>query len=311
MCRAAKARGRNSRDSGFALLRIAGAPTAFFLLMMLLAHVEAAHGAEDPPDLMQTLVAEDATLNNNLNPIELRWVPGRNRRQIALGFGVEKIVANNLGLEVMSEWEDNFQRFGRSGNGFENIDVTLKYVLWKYPEGDFQIALTPTISVRTSSHIGDEDLSTSAGVGMSWGGRLSVLKNARWERYFPAVEFQGDLGYSRTLGASSADTFYLDPVIDYSLPYLSYTGVPAVPWPLRNLCIFAEINFDQPLSSPNDGSRMFLTPGVSYLNKYLQISAGIQIALNGVAASNENTALLGSVTIFLDALEPAFARTLF
>ncbi len=111
-------------------------------------------------------MAEDATLNNNLNLIEVRWVPGSNRRKLALGFGMEKIVANNLGLEMMSEWEDNFSRVGRTGNGFGNVDVTLKYLLWKNPESDFQLALTPAFSLRTSSQIGDDDLSTSAGVGL-------------------------------------------------------------------------------------------------------------------------------------------------
>jgi hypothetical protein len=59
---------------------------------------------------MPTLVAEDATLNNNLDLIEMPWVLGRNRRQVALGFGVEKIVANNLGLEVIV-------KFGRRTRG--------------------------------------------------------------------------------------------------------------------------------------------------------------------------------------------------
>jgi len=293
------------------LPRIVSARATFFALLILLAHVGAVHGAQDAPDLMQTLVAEDATLNNNLNLLEVRWVRGRNRRELAFGFGVEKIIANNLALHVMSEWEDISSHSGPSGSGFGNIDLTLKYVVWKYSESEFQIALTPAISVRTSAHIGDDDLSTSAGMGISWGGRLNVPKNTGWERYFRAVEFQGDLGYSRTLGASSADDLHFDPVIDYSLPYLSYAGAPEVPWPLRNLCIFAEFNFDQPLSSPNDGSHMFLTPGVSYLNYYLQISAGIQIALNPAASSNEKTALIGSASIFLDTVDPVFARTLF
>jgi hypothetical protein len=280
-------------------------------LLIVLAHVGAVHGAQDAPDLMQTLVAKDATLNNELDLIEMRWVPGRDRRELALGFGVEKIVANNLALEVTSEWEDISSHSGPSGNGFGKIDFELKYVLWTYPENEFQIALTPAISVRTSSHIGDDNLSNSAGIGISWGGRLSFLKDTGWERYFRAVELQGDLGYSRALGASSADALYFDPVIDYSLPYLSYTSAPEVPWPLRNLCIFAEFNFYQPLSSPNDGAHMFLTPGVSYLNNYLQLSAGLQIALNRTTSSSERIALIGSASIFLDALDPVFARTLF
>jgi hypothetical protein len=304
-----KARARHGLNPRTALARYALARAASFALMLMSAHVAMAQDAEDAPDLMQTLLAEDATLNNNLNLIQVRWVLGLDRRELALGFGVEKIVTKNLGLEVMSEWADIDSNSGRSGSGFGNVDVTLKYVVWKQAESDFQIALTPAISVRTSSRIGNDDQSSSAGMGVSWGGRLSFLRNAGWKRYFRAFEFQGDLGYSRELGASSADDFYFDPEIDYSLPYLTYAAAPKVPWPLRNLCIFAEFNFDQPLSSPN-GSTMFVTPGVAYLNDYLQITSGIQIALNRAASTSERTALIGSVTISLDSLHPVFARTL-
>jgi hypothetical protein len=113
LAQSASGHGSSSRS---ARSRIANPYAVFFALLILLARVGAVDGAEDAPDLMQTLVAEDATLNNNLNLIEVRWVPGRNRRKLALGFGMEKIVANNLGLEVMSEWEDNFSRVGRTGN---------------------------------------------------------------------------------------------------------------------------------------------------------------------------------------------------
>jgi hypothetical protein len=307
----ARAQAGHGLNSRAALSRVAVARAASFALMLMSAHVAMAQGAEDAPDLMQTLVAEDATLNNNLNLIQVRWIHGPDGRELALGFGVEKIVAKNLGLEVMSEWADIDSNSGRSGAGFGNVDLTLKYVVWKDPERDFQIAFTPAISVRTSSRIGNDDLSSSAGMGISWGGRLNFLRNAGWKRYFRAIEFQGDLGYSRDLGGSSADDFYFDPEIDYSFPYLTYASAPKVPWPLRNLCIFAEFNFDRPLSSPNDGPRTFVTPGVAYLNDYLQITTGIQIALNRAASTSEKTALIASVTISLDSLYPVFARTLF
>src|ERR1700730_11663972 len=148
-----KARARHGLNFWSALPRIVSARATFFALLILLAHVGTVHGAQDAPDLMQTLVAEDATLNNNLNLLEVGWVRGRNRRELAFGFGVEKIIANNLALHVMSEWKDISSHSGPSGSGFGNIDLTLKYVLWRFPESEFQIALTPAISVRTSSHI--------------------------------------------------------------------------------------------------------------------------------------------------------------
>jgi hypothetical protein len=70
---------------------------AFFTLLILVAQVGTASGADDEPDLMQTLVAQDATLNNNLEPIEVRWIRGPDHRELAFGFGVEKVIARNLG----------------------------------------------------------------------------------------------------------------------------------------------------------------------------------------------------------------------
>lgn len=131
-----------------------------------------------------------------------------------------KVIADTLGFEAMSEWDDISVHSGHSGSGFANVDLTLKYVLWQNPKSEFQIALTPTVSFPTNSHIGDEDMPANAGIGVSWGGRLSVLKNAGWVRYFRAVEFQGDLGYSRPLGDPPGDDIYFDPMIDYSFPYL-------------------------------------------------------------------------------------------
>src|SRR5579863_10122956 len=110
----AKARARHGLNPRTALSRYTLARAASFALMLMSAQVAMAQDAEDAPDLMQTLVAEDATLNNNLNLIQVRWVHGADGRELALGYGVEKIVAKNLGIEVMSEWADIDSNSGRS-----------------------------------------------------------------------------------------------------------------------------------------------------------------------------------------------------
>jgi hypothetical protein len=74
-----------------------------FPLLIVLAHVGAVHGGQGAPDLMRPVVAKDATLNNELDLTELRWVPGRDRRELALGFGVEKIVAKFKPYQIRSE----------------------------------------------------------------------------------------------------------------------------------------------------------------------------------------------------------------
>lgn len=69
-----------------------------FVRWMLFAQVARASG--DEPDLMQTLIAQDATLNNNLTLIEPRWQKNAGGRALELGFGVEKMLSPRLDIEI-------------------------------------------------------------------------------------------------------------------------------------------------------------------------------------------------------------------
>ena len=51
--------------------------------------------AEDM-DLMETLIARSALLNNNLSPFEPRWERGPEGEHLSFGFGVEKKLSEDL-----------------------------------------------------------------------------------------------------------------------------------------------------------------------------------------------------------------------
>jgi len=52
---------------------------------------------------------------------------------------------------------------------------------------------------------------------------------------------------------------------------------------------------------------MYVTPGLSYLNEILQVSAGVQVPVDRVAQQTENFAIIGKLTFFVDAMYPIFA----
>ena len=113
------------------------------MLWMLLGQVTRASGEE--PDLMQTLIAQDATLNNNLTLIEPRWQKNGSGRALELGFGVEKMLSPRLDIEIGGQWDSISPRDGPAGTAFGDIDVDLKYVFLKWPE--FQLVLAPQLFV--------------------------------------------------------------------------------------------------------------------------------------------------------------------
>src|SRR5260370_14035912 len=79
--------------------------------LSMLAEPRAADAQE--PDLMQTLIAEDVTLNNNLMPFASTWDRGREGRDLTFGFGVEKQVSERFGITIESEWDSRSPRQAR------------------------------------------------------------------------------------------------------------------------------------------------------------------------------------------------------
>lgn len=272
---------------------------------MLFAQTARASGEE--PDFMQTLIAQDATLNNNLTLIEPRWDKNAGGRALELGFGVEKMLSPRLDIEIGGQWDSISPRSGPSGSAFGDIELDLKYVFLKGP--DFQIAVAPQLSFPTASRILDEPTQVHAGGFISWGGRPGRASEYGWPRYLQAIEFQGDLGYSHGFGGGSDELFF-DPVLDYSVPYLDYSTGIRPPWPLSNLCVFTEFNFSQPLSGGGSLS-LFATPGVAYVGETFQATLGVQLPLTSAADHNTRIAVVGAFTIFMDQLSPTFGWTPF
>ena len=255
------------------------------------------------PDLMQTLTAEDVTLNNNLRLIEPRWNKGLQGHQLTLGFGIEQILADNLGLEARGEWDSLSLRDSRGDGGFGNVGLLLKYVFVSLPQ--IQLALGPAVSFPTNSHLGAEAMDTDARMVFTWGGRMVELSRAGWQRYLQALEFQGDLEYSHTFGHPAGNKLLFDPVLDYSVPYLNYSVNSDIPWPVDNLCIFAELNVEQIISgSENKLLSVFITPGLAYMTPAYQLTAGVQLPLNHHASRSENVAAIGSVIISIGRIDP-------
>jgi len=259
---------------------------------------------------MQTLIANDATLNNNFIPLEPRWEKHSDGKLLTLAFGVEKILADRLAADVSGDWESVTPRTAGGGNGFGNVELMLKYVFLTLP--DFSFALSPAVSFPTNSHIGSDTMETSAGAWLTWGGRFGAFTQSHWARLFRPLELQGDLGYTHTFEHPGADQLSFDPVVDYSLPYLAYLDGRDIMWPLRNLCFFSEMNITQPWGgSEAAGTFIFVTPGMAYMTPLYQFTIGAQIPLDRASSRAQTFAIVASLIIAMDQIDPWFGRKFF
>jgi hypothetical protein len=176
----------------------------------------------------------------------------------------------------------------------------------------FDFALAGDVSLPTSSHIGEQRMYAESGLSIVWGGRLKRLPDRGWTKYLRALEIQGDLGDSRLFDSAGAAEFSANPVLDYSLPYLNYESHGSLGWWLRYWCPFVELNLGRPVGDGHDGpSSLFFTHGLAFLTETYQLSAGAQIALNRDAAQEKNFAVLASILIFMEEIDPRFGWTPF
>jgi len=255
---------------------------------------------DEAPGMMGPLVAIDASPGNSIVPFAPHWVRSTDGRTLGFGFGVDKMLSENADIEVDGTFDSNSPKGGSKETGLGDVDVLSRYLLVNQP--DLLLAVVPeaTVSVGTFGETAGLD---DAGLAFAWAGRGGALPEDWNLGYLRALELHSDIGYSRILSNGSGDEIFVDPVVDYSMPYLQYLTKKEIPWPVSNLCFFAEINFDEVVDGSDSGPPTFYaTPGVSYLTDTYQVTLGAQLPLNHAADHQQHLALLGEVSFALDGL---------
>lgn len=286
---------------------------ALSLMLMLTHPVRADDGASntDPaslmtgaeahdmgPGMMGPLVGINVSPGNAVTPFAPHWIRTPEGRTLGFGFGVEKMLSANSDVEIDSTWDSVAPHDGAKESGFGTVDVLSRYLLVN--RSDIQIAVAPQVSLATGS-FGQGFGISNAGLALLWGGRAGGLPENWNLRYLRALEFHSDLGYSRILSGGSGDEIFFDPAMDYSMPYLEYLTKTQLPPVVRNLCFFAELNFDAVVSGSDRGpATLYTTPGVAYLTDAYQVSVGAQLPLNHAGEQNQQVALVAQIQFSLD-----------
>jgi hypothetical protein len=75
-------------------------------------------------------------------------------------------------------------------------------------------------------------------------------------------------------------------------------------WPLNDLIPVTEFNFEQSVHG-EEGARIGTTPGIVYMDRYVEVGVAGRFPLNGDARRDLNWGVIGIIDLFIDDIIPA------
>ena len=130
-------------------------------------------------------------------------------------------------------------------------------------------------------------------------------------KYLRPLGVQTDFGYVPALGGPTNHHMFADAIVEYSLPYLSNNVQDiGLKWPLRNMFLFNEFNYDQLITGPSGQTfpTILATPGLAYVSYHFEVEMGTQFALNNASKAGTHAAILGLLDIFYDSFFPKWGN---
>jgi|SRR5579875_3554101 hypothetical protein len=279
-----------------------------------------AHGVVGDYVFLEPLVAEDPTPANELDIVQPQWTRTGEGKRFSIGTSVEKILGKNrdefpvFSAGAGTAWHSVQPGEGPDLSGFDDLELFAKYAFLIVPRHEFLMSVAGVVQVPSGNPDVQEQNHTSLGVQLLWEKGLGDLPNYPVLKYLRPLGFQSDIGYLPALGGHTNHLLFADLVAEYSLRYLSNSVYDiGLKWPLRNLYLFNEINYDQLIAGPAGQTfpHLVATPGLAYMGYGFQLSVGTQFALNQAAVAETHAAVLGLLDIFYDSIFPRFNWTLF
>lgn len=272
------------------------------------ADVAFAHGVVGDYTFLEPIVAEDANPKNEFDALAPQWHRTSEGREFSLGFSLEKKLSENSSILVGSEWLEQSPKEGRSTSGFNDMEVLLKYAFLTIPEHELRVSGALTMEMP----VGDREVGAEShfrlGPELLWAKGMGDLPNSNgFLKYLRPIGLQGDFGYTANTSGRALHDLFADEVVEYSLAYLSNSVRDiGLKWPIRNMYLYTEFNYDQLLSGPAGETfpDVRITPGIAFMNQFVEISVATQFPLNNATSPNNHAAILGLLDLFIDDIVP-------
>jgi hypothetical protein len=279
-----------------------------------------AHGTVGDYTFIEPIVADDANPKNEFDILRPQWTRTADGREFSLGFAFEKVIvpapesySNGLpggglvSLEIGSEWLDQSPKQGLETTGFNDLELLPKWAFLTVPEHEFRLSLGAKFILPTGNPSVEDQNHTQLGPEFLWAKGFGDLPDTGLLKYLRPFAIQGDFGYVPALGGRTWHEMFADNVIEYSLPYLSNNVRDiGLKWPLRNMYLYTEFNYDQLIAGPSGQTfpQILITPGLAFMNYYVEISVATQFALNNATVPGNHAAVIGLLDLFIDDIFP-------
>jgi hypothetical protein len=290
------------------------------LAAIAIRSVAFAHGTVGDYTFIEPIVADDANPKNEFDILRPQHTWRADGREFSLGFFLEKVIVaapeaysngvpggGLVSIEIGSEWLYQSPKQGRPLSGFNNLELLPKWAFLTIPEHEFRLSIGAKFVLPTGNPSVESQNYTQLGPEFLWAKGFGDLPNWPYLKYLRPFAFQGDYGYIPALGGRTFHEMFADNVIEYSLPYLSNSVKDiGLEWPLRNLFPYVEFNYDQMITGPSGQTfpQILITPGIAFMNYYIELSVATQFALNRATVRNSHAAVIGLLDLFIDDILP-------
>jgi hypothetical protein len=244
-------------------------------------------------------------------------------KETDLNAEIAKRLSPNLGISLGGHYKILDQEGGPTLKGFDNMDLTVKYVFFKNPEHQVLVAAglgwevggtgSPTIGSDSFDKVtpqlfwgkclGDLPDEVSFLQPLVFTGVFGVAMPTRHANQTISVDPDtGDVSVQHTVNPSVAQWGFS---IQYDLYYLqSFVRDVGLRAPFNRMVPLVEFAMQTPLDDPRTAGRTTgtINPGIIWFGRYVQIGVEAQIPVNG--RTGKNVGILAQLHFYLDDIAP-------
>ena len=295
------------------------------LAVVLTATAAQAHGLIGKRFFPATLGVDDPFVADELSLPTISHIktPGDTpTRETDISAEISKRLTPDLGVSLAGTYKILDADASPLLNGFDNMEVTLKYVFFKHAEHEMLLSagLSWDVGGTGSKKVGAESFDTITPT-LFWGkgfgdlpealqfvrplaltGAFGVAIPTRHASVTKVVESDGSVSFDREVHPSVAKWGV---TLQYNLQYLqSFVRDVGLPRPFSRMIPLVEFVMQTPLDDPTNAGKTTGTiqPGVIWFGRYVQVGVEALIPVN--ERTGKNVGVVGQLHFYLDDILP-------